>query len=167
MSEPLTIIGLARLTGADRDAVSKWLALEDLQPVKVVKRRGRDVRFYDPEKALPIIERHRRVLRAKDAPADKASKAAKGAKSWFALKQQQEYRKLKRENDIEDRKLSEEWLTWEDHRKVLSTLVNRLEQVPGKARSEAGLSDAQTAIVQRMIDEARSDAARDVRGMKT
>ena len=84
----------------------------------------------------------------------------------FALKQQQEYRKLKRENDIEDRKLSEEWLTWEDHRKVLSTLVNRLEQVPGKARSEAGLSDAQTAIVQRMIDEARSDAARDVRGMK-
>ncbi len=57
------------------------------------------------------------------------------------------------------------WILATDHMRMISAIVQKMEQAPGKIRSEAGLSDSQTAVVQRVLDAARSEAADEVSAM--
>ena len=54
----------------------------------------------------------------------------------------------------------------EDHFKIIGAIASRLEQVPGKARSEIGLNESQSLAIRRMIDEARETAASEVETME-
>jgi len=58
------------------------------------------------------------------------------------------------------------WTLTIDVVRMFQAIVARMEQMPGRAKSEAGLSDAQSATLQKLLDETRCQIARDIENMK-
>lgn len=79
--------------------------------------------------------------------------------SWRDAEVLERTRKLRIENKQSERALDDGWVTAEYHRKVITLIVEALEHIPGKAKSELGLSEPQTKELRRMLDEARHAAA--------
>lgn len=84
---------------------------------------------------------------------------AKTGLSWREAEIVERTRKLRIENEQSERALDKEWIRTERHLQILGLMIEALEHVPGKAKSELGLSDAQSKEIRRMIDEARHSAA--------
>lgn len=66
------------------------------------------------------------------------------------------------ENENELRKLSDKWILASVCQEMLSAGIQRLEQVPGKIKSEIGLREDQITIIRRMLDEVRQEWAIEV-----
>ena len=82
---------------------------------------------------------------------------------WAAVKTREEARKLQRENAIAEKLLAEEWISAEALHGITSNYFSKIEQVPSKFRAETGISDANMKKLLAMLDQARQDAAADVR----
>lgn len=82
---------------------------------------------------------------------------------WREAEVVERTRKLRIENKQSERALDDGWVTAEYHQKVISLIIEALEHVPGKAKSELGLTAAQETILRRMLDEARHAAASGIR----
>jgi hypothetical protein len=86
--------------------------------------------------------------------------------TWAQADMREEALAKRRENEIQDKKKSGEWMEVATHHAILASVIEKLESLPGKARSEAGLSDRQMEIIRRLHDEARSSAALEVEELK-
>lgn len=64
-----------------------------------------------------------------------------------------------RADRIEQKLEDETYMESETVRRVFAILCEALEQIPSKLRSELGLTQAQKARAQQMLDEARENAA--------
>lgn len=102
----------------------------------------------DEKEALRIIEERKR------RPEEELS--------WFQQKAKEETIKLRRINEIAEKVKAEEWMATVTHHAIVTLIIGQLELLPGKARSQLGLDPRQTTELQRMIDEVRSNAARDI-----
>ena len=58
------------------------------------------------------------------------------------------------------------WMLADDARQMMRMAMNSIEQLPGNVRSQAGLTDLQTATLQKNIDDYRNQLAADIEGMK-
>lgn len=150
---------LSRLTGADRSAIKRWLDGAGLKPVKTDGKTA----YWSTTAACAIIEP--RARKGASRKAEPNIDPVTGL-TWFQLLTKEKALASQRENEEAAAVQSEQWMEVEQHHKILSAVVSRLENIPGKARSELGLSDTQAVGLRRMLDEARTEAAAKVREMK-
>lgn len=141
-SAKLNFRELARETGADRASIAKWCA-----------------GITDKDQALQII-------RAKQKSTVEKNIDPVSGLPWSLAKEKEQALKLRRANEEEDKIQANEWMATETHHKIVSLLVNQLEQLAGKAKSQLGLSSDQALQLQQMIDEVRENAANQVEQAK-
>jgi hypothetical protein len=135
----LSIRELARKTGADRASIKKWI-----------------VGVKDEADAIKIIEERKRK-----APVETAIDPDSGL-SWFQAKAKEDTLKQRRLNEVAEKVKSEEWMATATHHAMVTMIVGQLELLPGKAKSQLGLDARQSAELQRMIDEVRTNAAGEI-----
>jgi hypothetical protein len=157
--EGVSVQDLADETGMEIHTVRKWLQLEGVKPVRQRKLGKRKVPYYELEKALEVILPHKG--RAKDLAAGHLVDPETGL-TWNQAKLREEARKLRRANERAEKLESRELMPTADHHAIVGAIVARVEQVPGKAQSELGLSPAQVEQLRRMLDEARESAAKEI-----
>ena len=139
MSKIESAHSLSKKTGASWRSVVAWL--------EEAGKKASDPGAYELVKA-----RHEK--RPTSAGAD-----PKPGLTWFQLKTKEEALARQRENRIADKIEKQEYMAASDVLELLSAFCNRLEQIPGKVKSELGLSDAHTKRIQKMLDEARADVS--------
>jgi hypothetical protein len=143
----LSISALMWECNSDRDNIKKWLM-----------QAGYDKANLDPAlraEYVKIIHSHQRKI----GPGGIHHKTGgREALTYLERKQKEETRKLARENNIAEKALSEEWMTTAAHHAILASLMSKLELIPDKARTDMGLSSGQRDRLQKLLDEARSDA---------
>lgn len=126
---------LARETGADRASIAKWCAgiTERKEALQIIrsKKKEQSEKHLDPVSGLP----------------------------WSLAKEKEQALKLRRLNEEEEKVRANEWMATATHHQVISVLVNQLEQLPGKAKSQLGLTSDQALQLQKMVDEVRTNAA--------
>jgi hypothetical protein len=156
---------IAAAAGCDRASVVKWLALEGVKPVRIEKNgKRKPFKFYGPD-ALEVVKSHCKQVAKKNGAVASNFDPETGL-TWAQAEMREEALAKRRENEIQDKKKSGEWMEVETHHAILAAVIEKLDSLPGKARSEAGLSDRQMEIIRRLHDEARSSAALEVEELK-
>jgi hypothetical protein len=61
---------------------------------------------------------------------------------------------------------NKEWTLTSDVVNICRAVVARMEAIPGRAKSEAGLTDTQSATLLKLLDEIRGQIADDIEKMK-
>jgi predicted transcriptional regulator len=150
---------LAEETGMEIHTVRKWLQVEGLKPIRERTLGKRKVPYYDKAAALKVILPHKGKPKNKDAAAGVDPETGL---SWHQAKLREEARKLRRANTRAEKLESEELMLTVDHQAILAAVISRIEQVPGKAQSEIGLTGGQVVQLRRMLDEARESAAKEI-----
>jgi len=64
---------------------------------------------------------------------------------------------LRRENDIAENALRRDWMPAERHFTLLKNLCTKLDQAPGRAKSQLGLTEEQRLALQKIIDDLRAE----------
>jgi len=122
---------LASQTGHDRASIARWTAgaADETEALARIREHEGDAKF-DPATGL----------------------------SWYQAKQREAALAARRANAEAERRASEAWLPVETHQEIIAQLVTRLDQLPAKLLSEAGLTPAQATALQRALDQAREEA---------
>lgn len=147
------------LTGADRAAIKKWFAEAGLESVRMEILAGNEVHFYDRDKGLAIIEPK---TRKREQKATSANIDPETGLTWAQRKSKEEGRRIKLINDEKERQISRKWITQDENLRRIRAITGKLEQLPGKFKSQFAISDAQTEGLRRMLDEAREGAAQEI-----
>ena len=140
-TKKLSVRALAKKTQCDRDSVSKWIegAETEEQALKqILERKGRTATALDPASGM----------------------------SWWQARLKEDVLRMRAEREEREAIQQEKWMLTDDHFRIISSLMGRIEQVPGKVSSEQGLSPGQTLALRRAIDEARETAAKEVEAMQ-
>lgn len=159
-AEGISPLALSRKLGCDYNCLRKWLKLESVKPVRTQGSWS----FYDEGEATAAVRPHLAKSKKRETDADKNIDPETGL-TWSQAKMREQAIAQRLENAKEERKLSEEWGLIADFERLLKSLTDRIEQLPGKVRGEAGLTEAQAKIVQRECDAMRTDAAAEIRRM--
>lgn len=152
-SEPKTIHVLVGETGVSRQSLSKWLLQDGIAPVSYKGKSG----LYDPEKVNECVAKHRNGSANGESDPEKID--PKTGLSWFQAKLREDTIRLRRENEEEEALKSERWMSTDKHHEILRILCTKIEQLPGKMKSELGLTAQQSERARQMLDEARQLAA--------
>lgn len=162
MKNGLTVSEIAEDESCDRASVVKWLKLEGVKPVATKKFGKRTFQYFGSD-AVKVVKSHckRVASRNGESNIDPESKL-----TWAQLSLKEKAIATQRENERARRLEADEIMLTTRHHQILSAVMGRIEQVPGKVKSEAGLDDRQFAVLCREIDNARSAAAVEVEGMK-
>lgn len=155
----LTVNELAKKTGADREAVSRWLSAA-LEPKQVKQFKDRQSKLYDEKEATKIINANKRGPRAKVDDGDEIDPIT--GLTWFKANLREDVLRKRAEREEAEATQKKTWILISEHHEILTAVVNRLEVMPGKARSELGLSESQAEGLRRMIDEIRKEASTEV-----
>ena len=146
-TERTTIEALCRECKSHREDVARWL-----------EAAGYDRLNLDPAhhaEYVRIIQAHQRLKPG----LDKGDKHRdKDGLTWSEAKQREETRKLKRDNEIAEKVLLDQWMTTSAHHAILSAIFSAIEQVPGKYKAATGCSAAHCKKLETMLDESRIDA---------
>lgn len=155
----ITLPELSRKLGCNYATARKWLNAEGVKPVRVEGRESGkgSFHYYDEEKATAAVKPHLKAQHNTVPSIDPET-----GLTWGQKKTMEEALKLEREREIADALKAKELMRVSDHQRILTGGISRLEQVPGKAQSELGLSGQQVLGLQRMLDEVRSSWAKDV-----
>lgn len=155
---------LSKLCEANWATVKKYIDLEGLQPVKRKDMGNRDVCYYDQKKALRLLlphlkqqERHRQKEKNLDPET---------GLTWAQRKMREEAIEKARANRIADKLEGNVYLTWENHHKILSAMMKKLDQAVDKSKSELALTDHQALRLRRIFDDARKEASAEVGAME-
>jgi len=89
-------------------------------------------------------------------------KPAEEGLSWFQQKAKEETIRLRRLNEIEENTKNRSWVAMKTLQGIVSLIMNQLEQLPGRVGSQLGLDGRQVAAMQRLIDEVRLSAAKEI-----
>lgn len=146
-------------TGADLAAIRKWFAQEGVEPIRTKQCKNRVMRWFDEKRGLAVIvaRRGNNALRNGTVNLDPET-----GLTWHQRKERAEALAKERENEIAEKTKSEEWVSAEFMHNKFSNFCIALEQIPGKLKSESGLTDKQALAVRRAIDEARESAAKGI-----
>lgn len=137
-SATLNIRELSRETGADRASIAKWCA------------------------GITDADQAREIIRSKQKKKVEAHLDPVSGLPWSLAKEKEQALKLRRANEEEEKIQANEWMATETHHQIVSLLVNQLEQLAGRAKSQLGLNVDQALQLQKMIDEVRENAASQV-----
>jgi hypothetical protein len=141
---------LAKKSGMIRRTVKKWLDLEGLEPP------------YDEKEALKVLASHKQgTARQENKNVDPDS-----GLTWAQKKMREDAKARERENEIAEALKSETYLTWDNHHKIITGTMQKIEQALAKFKATFGLSDAQMLQANRLIDEARMEAAATIKQMR-
>lgn len=158
-SEYLTVNALAELTNADCRHVKRWLNLE-----QIASRDEDGHKVFEMNAAVACIELHRR-RREKSTEMHAANPNAIDPVTklpWLVAKIREDAIEKRLRNQEEARRQSDEWIDAVSHREVVSAIVNRLEQFPGRMRSELGLTAEQEIGLRKGLDQIRCEAADEI-----
>lgn len=126
------------MTGADRASIAKWCAgiTDRDEAVEVIKAKLKEKtkKHLDPATGLP----------------------------WALAKEREQALKLRRLNEEAEKTKGEVWMATSTHHKIVALLVNQLDQLAGRAKSQLGLDGSQATQLQKMVDEVRTNAANEV-----
>lgn len=145
----ISIASLAKLTDSTREDVRRWLLDAGHDPLSLVPEKH--------DEYLRIIESHKKE-KVQPGEGESPHRDRDGL-TWLESKQKEEARKLKRENVLAEKALSEDWMTTVAHHQVLANLCSKLESAPDTFKSQLGLTAAQVGLIQKGLDEIRFDAA--------
>jgi hypothetical protein len=156
---------MVHATGMTRQTIAQHLDTLGIDPVET-RQNGRVKRY--PMEALEQI----RPLKRKSA--HKGDPLAGGSENidpdtgltWAQARMREETLEKRMAREDEERRQSDEWIDAESHSEALASIVSRLEQLPGRFRSELGLSDAQEVALRRALDQIRNEAAEEVETKK-
>lgn len=143
MKAKLSIRALAKRTGADRASIAKWID-----------------GITDEKQALAVIREHQGKTKRPAGAVD-----PKTGLTWFQAKLREDTLAKRRENTEKQREQDAKWMTVKDHHRILATLVDRLERLPGTLKSQLGLSDNQANQLRKALDDLRTEAADEVEKM--
>jgi hypothetical protein len=156
-AQGVTINQLATETGSDQRSIKKWLNGEGLEPIGHQKLGQHESALFQKEAALEIIARHQ----AKNSDGNEDNKVDPDTGlTWFQAYLREQTLERRRKNEIAEKVKDEEFMRAEDVKQVFAVLMNGLDQLPGKLKSELGLTTAQKTRVQTIVDEARKSAAK-------
>ncbi len=136
----LSIRALSRETGVDRATAAKLAA-----------------GITDHQEAVTLI----RDWQSSRAPGQTDVDPTTGL-SWFKAKLREDTIAKRRENEFAQKTISREWIEVAQHHRILGAYIQKIEQLPGKLRSEQGLTDSQANAMRRALDDARIEAGKDV-----
>lgn len=155
----ITVDQIAEQTGADRASVKKWLKAEGFEPIAQKAFGSRKFNYY----GVNALEYIKSRVKSRKAPAEGGSMVdPETGLPWPIANEKEKTLEKRRENEIAEKVAKEEWMAVATHHEILSSIVSKIEQLPGKWKSELGLSDSQTLAIRRGLDEARSEAAAEV-----
>ena len=148
---------LSRLTGATPRTVRKALEVEG-----IVRVKGKF-----PEQALERIKPHLKHYDgppAEEAPAIPSGETAANIDqasglSYAQLLTREKALATQRANEEEEAIRQGKWMLATDVYDMFKMMADKMEQLPGRIRSDAGLNDIQAAVVQRLIDDIRNAMA--------
>jgi hypothetical protein len=143
----LTLSGLALETGSTRQNIRKWLTDEDLL------KKGK-ITAGTHQACIDCIREHQR------ARSPQAIDPATGL-TWTQSSKREETLLRRLEREVIERKSANEWLTAEYHLQILRNLVDRIELVPGRLKSQLGLNEAQKQAIQKTLDDIREEFVKD------
>ena len=154
-----TILDLMRETGSDRVAIERWLLMDGISPVRTKQEQGRVRKWWPRDLSIACIQSHksRSVHRNGEANIDPET-----GLTWHQRKDREDALSKARDNEVADKLKNEEWVSAEFMHNKFASFCLALEQIPGKLKSEIGLTDKQALAVRRAIDEARESAAKEV-----
>lgn len=158
--EGMTVNQLVEQSGSDQRSIKKWLKLDSIVPLRKERLGQHDSDIYDRKQAFECIARHQRAKSGKGAEVDPETNL-----TWFQAKLREDVIKLRRENETEQGLADSTLMKTETHHLILRIMANALEQLPGKAKSELGLTAPQTTRLRKMLDETRSAAAAEVQAL--
>ena len=136
---------LATKTGHDRATLNRWLAGITSEP-----------------EALAAIAEHEAAGGAKPGTVD-----PKTGLSWFQAKLRDDVIEKRRLNEIAEKAKCNEWFPTQLASEIFKSLIERLENIPGRLASEQGLTGKQVIAMRRLIDEARAAVGKQIRNMPT
>lgn len=172
----ITIGDIEERTGVNRRTIEKYLSIAGVKPVETVAGR---FKYYDLDQCLSALEekvRKAKPTRSNGAIPKSIPKINGDANpnidpetglTWAQKELKERARKLQRDNEAAEKLLSKELMKSSDHDRMFSALVSRLEQIPSKAQSELGLNPVQILGLRRMLDEARTVAAKEINAMES
>lgn len=146
--EILSIHSLSEETGSSRECIKKWLIDAGFDPLNLTVDRKADY--------ISVIKSHQ--VKATKMPIRDGD-----GMTWLERKQKQEERKLKRENDIAERVMREEWVSSSAHFEIISAIFAEIEQVPDKFHAESGCSIVHKDKLRTMLDQSRNNASANIR----
>ena len=156
----MNLAGLVRATGAVKKTVKRALDIEGLSHMPGTK-------LY-PADALARIVPH---LKHYSGPEVEESNPQKGnidkrtGLTWAQTLTKQKALATERDNEKKESIKNRTWMMVDDHMRIISAIVQKIEQLPGKARSELGLSDSQTSGLIRLLDAVRSESSEVIAAM--
>jgi hypothetical protein len=152
----VSLVSLYEETGCDRGNIRKWISDAGLEPVET---KG-TAKLYNHDKAIAIIAQHKKGEKI-DSNVDPET-----GLSWFQADLMEKTLSRRRERILQEKKDRLELIPASFHQDALRLVMNRLEQIPGKAKSEQGISDAQMVGLRRLIDDVRVEAAKALENLK-
>lgn len=157
--QPPSHKSIAAATGASRRSVTKWLEEAGLKPTDAgatelcqLKHKKKDVQSPPSDLTQP------------DLPVGEVGNIdPDSGLTWFKLEQREKAIKLARENRLALKLEEQTYMEVSDHHQILGVIGERLNQMAQRAKSELGLSESQSKRLERLIDEARSSAAEEIK----
>ena len=132
----------------DRLSLQRWIAREGIKPIRTDGQK----KYYDLEVIRGVVERNRKKKRM--VICDPVT-----GLPWALVHEKEKALKLRNARELEEKRVKGEWMSVATHHEILSALVSQLEQIPGKLKSELGLTDSQTLALRKALDDARNNAA--------
>lgn len=154
----ITINAASEKFGCEQRSLKKWIAADGIKPTRTEGRR----KFYDEAELKQCVYLHKQSSSHRSL---KENIDPETGLTWSQRKSMEEAKALARENRRADMADSREWMRTEDHFRILRALLDRLEQLPGKCKSEFGLSLAQENGLRKTLDQIRSEARDEVATM--
>lgn len=141
-ADGITVNQLAVQTGSTARAIESWLAQENVH----FTTEGRK-KLFDTDHAFDVVETRR------------AQRQESIVDSPYRRKVEAEAQRLERRNRIEQRLEERSYVKADDVEKVIRLVVQVLENIPNRVQSQYGLTPEQANGVQKLLDEARAEAA--------
>jgi DNA-binding transcriptional MerR regulator len=156
----LTINQLAQRNDSTPRTIKHWIEVLGIKPTRKGKRRF----FSEVDEAN--IKPHLRSVKVAEASTNGPNIEADTGLTYAQALMKERAIKERRENEEAEAVQSKRWFPTDKMLEMFAAIVNRMEQLPGKVRSEAGLSETQMAVVQAKVDDTRRQIASDLEGLK-
>lgn len=158
-NDGITINQLAEETGSDRTSIKKWLKADGIQPLHRERLGKHDSDIYPRDRSLECVYAHQ----SRNAPeTTKHTHDPVTGLTWFQAKTREEALAKRRENENASALADGTLIKLSDVEKLIGIVINRLELIPSKMQSEHNLPSPATKRLQSLLDEARSEMAKDL-----
>jgi phage terminase Nu1 subunit (DNA packaging protein) len=114
------------------------------------------------DRVIPHLKHYKGEIPAGETPANIDQRSGL---SYAQLLTREKALEQERRNEEEQAVREKKWVLAADMCDILRMITNKLEQYPGRARSEAGLTDTQSGVIQKLMDGIRNEIADSIEKM--